>query len=827
MGVLNRVVSGIFDESSYTTDERPAFVDHVLSDLLVHRVYDPEDNLYHNDGSVGFLLETPPIIGTDVFATLETAIKSYCPTAGSLQFISWSSPNLMPALTSWSSARRVNLPLLNKMVERRIGFFNDIRFGTDDVVKTVPHRRRVLIAGWIEGDPEPPELKRLIEFRRNLVLAFGGDTHCLNVQPASFLEFMTEVLHSRGDRAGETSYYDPDESLNYQVPGAGLSVANEGLSFMNAPELAVSSATVRMVPSQWSAALGALYNGSPDKPSDNPHGPVLMSLVARSLPNQKALGQIVTRRASLEHSKSTKFGKFMPDLGERDQELSSLQNEIEKGERLFETLTTVSAYARGDIDESRAALSEMAKIMAFCGIALERDAYLQLPVFLAGLPFQVTGPILQDMRRAGRVKKRKGAAVTALAPLHGEWTGMQSFKGPILVGRQGGLFDWDPYVSSGNYNVSVVGKSGAGKSVFMQELVGSIYATGGRVLVIDDGHSFKTTCELFEGEWVGIDASGNSLKLNPFSMLEAGAMENQEYRADALGLISRVVSTMANLGEQREGRVAGIEEEHIENACAEVWEEHGTAGSVTEVVEKLVEAAKSDERLNDVVTKLKRYARTGIYGKMFDGPSNVSINSGFTVFELSDLKAKKDLEAVVLQIIMFLGTELMFKTSRDTRVAILIDEAWDMLGGAGTANFLEGVVRRARKHSGSLITGTQSMNDYYNNKAALVCLENSDWNVWLSQKPEVIDNLVANGRLQGGDGIAHSLKTLTSVPGQFSELGIRGPDGWVFGRLMLDPYSLAVFSTKGSTFQQLKDLVDHRGLNIGEALEVLVENGAV
>lgn len=826
MTVMDRWISGIFDESSFTTDERPAFVDHVLSDLLVYRVYDPQDNLYHNDGSVGFVLETPPIIGTDVFTTLETAIKSYCPTGGSVQFISWASPNLSPALNAWSNARRVNLPLLNKMVERRTQFFNDIRFGTDAVIKTVPHRRRVLIAGWIDGDPTPAELKRLLEFRRNIILAFGGETQCLNLQPASFLEFMSEVLHSRGGRSGEPAMYDAEESLNYQVPGAGLSVANEGLSFMNTPELSVSSATVRMVPSQWSAALGALFNGSPDKPNDNPHGPVLMSLIARSVPNQKAMGSIVTKRASLEHSKSTKFGKFMPDLVERDRELEGLQSEIEKGERIFETLTTVSAYARGDIDESRAALSEMTKIMAFCGIALERDAYLQLPVFLAGLPFQVTGPTLQDMRRAGRVKKRKGAAVTALAPLHGEWTGMGSFKGPILVGRQGGLFDWDPYMSSGNYNVSVVGKSGAGKSVFMQELVGSIYATGGRVLVIDDGHSFKTTCELFDGEWVGIDASGNSLKLNPFSMLEPDEMENQEYRADALGLISRVVSTMANLGEQREGRVSGIEEEHIENACAEVWETHGVKGTVTEVSELLEKAAKTDDRLHDVVTKLKRYARGGIYGSMFDGPSNITINSGFTVFELSDLKAKKDLEAVVLQIIMFLGTELMFKTSRDTRVAILIDEAWDMLGGAGTAHFLEGVVRRARKHSGSLITGTQSMNDYYNNPAALVCLENSDWNVWLAQKPEVIDGLVASGRLQGGEGVAHSLKTLTSVKGQFSELGIRGPDGWVFGRLMLDPYSLAVFSTTGSTFQQLKDLVEKRGLNIGEALEILVENGA-
>ena len=423
------------------------------------------------------------------------------------------------------------------------------------------------------------------------------------------------------------------------------------------------------------------------------------------------------------------------------------------------------------------------------------------------------------------MKKRKGAAVTALAPIHGEFVGAREYTGLLLCGRQGQLCDWDNYRSSGNYNVSVVGKSGAGKSVFMQELVTSIYSGGGRVLVIDDGQSFKTTCEIIGGDWLSI-GSGSQFRLNPFAMLSAEHMGSIEYRGEALELITRVIATMANLGEQREGRVSGIEEEFIELACAEVWDKLGNDGNVTEVLSILKTNVEKEPRLIDVVTKLSRYAVGGTYGEMFDGPSNVSIDSAFTVFEMSELKSQKDLEAVVLQIIMFLGTELMFKTDRSTRVAILIDEAWDMLG-AETASFLEGVVRRARKYTGALITGTQSMLDYYENPAALVCLQNSDWTIFLSQKPEVIDQLVADGRLNAPEGIAHSLKSLTSVKGQFSECGIRGPDGWLFGRLLLDKYSLAIFSTTGHMVQKLNDLVNVRGMNMGDALEQLVESGEV
>lgn len=825
MGIA-QLFSSLFDEVPWTASERQSFVKEPFADLLTYRIHDPTTNLYHNDGTVGFLLETPPVIGIDIFRTLQTVLGTYCPQEGSVQFLSWTSPNLFPSLARWGQERVVQTALMQRMIERRIQHFQDMRFGSDHAIKCVPHRRRVFVAGWLDGEPSDSQIKTLREFRKNLILAFGGDQACISVGPATFLGFLTEVLHSRGDTSGEAVFYDEDVALNYQVPGAGLAVSRDGLSFLNAPELSVSSASVRSVRRDWCAALGALYNGSPDRPQDAPHGPVLTSLVARSRPSQSALGEVVTRRAKIAHTQSTSFRKWAPDIDERAQDFETLQTELEQGERLFETLTTVSAYARGDVDDSAAALAEIEKIYAGLSITLEKDRFFQLPIFLSALPFQVSGKLLKDFQNAARIKKRKGAAVAALAPLHGEYAGMGSHKGLILVGRQGQVFDWDNYNSSGNYNVAVVGKSGAGKSVFMQELVTDIYSGGGRVLVIDDGHSFQTTCELLGGDWLGIGSDG-SFKLNPFSMVSAEAMEEMEYRAEALELITRVVATMANLGAQKEGRVQGIEEELISNACGVVWDAYGHNGNVTEVVRELEKSVQQEPRLADVAMKLKRFARGGIYGEIFDGPANVSIQSAFTVFELSELKSHKDLEAVVLQIIMFLGTELMFKTDRGTRVAIVIDEAWDMLGGAGTSAFLEGVVRRARKYTGALITGTQSLLDYYDNQAATVCLENSDWLVALAQKPEVIDQLVSNGRLSVPDGVAHSLKSLISVKGQFSEMAIRGPEGWVFGRLMLDPYSLAVFSSTGQVVQRLNELRDHRGMSIADALDIVVEDGLV
>lgn len=62
----------------------------------------------------------------------------------------------------------------------------------------------------------------------------------------------------------------------------------------------------------------------------------------------------------------------------------------------------------------------------------------------------------------------------------------------------------------------VVGALGLGKSVWLQEYSVSLLRNGGQVVVIDDGRSFKNTCELLDGDFV--DFGGGEFCLNPFSL---------------------------------------------------------------------------------------------------------------------------------------------------------------------------------------------------------------------------------------------------------------------------------------------------------------------
>ncbi|WP_247654640.1 DUF5934 domain-containing protein [Cereibacter sphaeroides] len=77
---------------------------------------------------------------------------------------------------------------------------------------------------------------------------------------------------------------------------------------------------------------------------------------------------------------------------------------------------------------------EVAKIYRYAGLVLENDTFVQLPVFLAALPFAVHGKRMEDLKKLQRMKILKSEAASALAPIHGEWTGSGNGRGVLLLG---------------------------------------------------------------------------------------------------------------------------------------------------------------------------------------------------------------------------------------------------------------------------------------------------------------------------------------------------------------------------------------------------------
>lgn len=830
MGFFDNIGT-MFGDAKWSTPDVRLVEGGVMSDLLVYRSYDPDRDLYYNADSTGFIFETLPVPGSeDIPSALHSALTAHCPNEATVQIINWASPDIDAKLDRWSNPRLRQTEIMRRAALARTSHYKKLRFGDNVIARTIPHERKIFVSVYIDGVASLTSMTRLAAFREALVSAIGGAARVRTVPPQVFLSLMSEFLMIRAYDQTPTISYDPKTALNQQLIGSGLSVIRKGLLFNADPDVSASAATVRRFPPEYRAALTGLLSGQPDKLSSKPHGPVLTTLTMRAMPSSKTSAFLMKKHGALEHFRGSMIGRFIPQLEETLEEVKDLTVKTEGGEKLFQTVLSVVAYRGGDVEASHAALSELHNIYRAVGFELENDQNVQLPVFLSALPFGLTKANMKDFNVTGRMKIIKARALAEMAPFYGEWSGNGTGTGVLLAGRQGQVCTWNNFDSSTNFNVTVTGASGSGKSVFMQELVASLLADGGQVIVIDDGYSFARLCRAYEGQFVAFDGS-EDIRLNPFSLIDPAIMSNKahpkhiEYRAETLELITKTVATMASLTDQQSGRVHDIEEDIIRSAVSDVWDKYGASSEITHVRDVLVERAKTEPRLLDIVTKLGRFSVGGDYGSYFTGAAKLSLNSPFAVFELSDIKQQRGLESVLMQLIMFVASEAMFKSPRDQAVTIVIDEAWDLLHADMTGKFLEEIIRRARKYRGGLVTGTQSLSDYDRSLASKVCKEMSATQIMLKQNGETLDAEQAKGSLNLSPAALHHLKSLHAVPGHFSEVAIRNEDGsFVFGRLLLDPYSLALYSSKAETVRRLEDL-QTSGSSLAEALAQVAYSG--
>jgi conjugal transfer ATP-binding protein TraC len=347
----------------------------------------------------------------------------------------------------------------------------------------------------------------------------------------------------------------------------------------------------------------------------------------------------------------------------------------------------------------------------------------------------------------------------------------------------------------------------------MQELIQTTLGLGGKVFVLDVGRSFQKTCYACKGQFIEFTAK-TPLCLNPFSHIP---VDNEEATQDALAILKSILGLMAA---PTKG-VNDLEAALLEQAMLSAWRIHQQNCTITDIANALL----LEEDAKHLGTMLFPYTQEGSYGRFFNGPSNVDLDNRLVVVELEELKERKDLQAVIVQMVIINITNRMFLGDRKTPFMILFDEAWDLLRSAQSAIFIETLARRLRKYCGSLVVGTQSINDLFASPAAQAAFDNSDWTCLLSQKPETIAQLRKLERLALTDVMEQKLISVKSRHGRYAEVMITGSHGYAVGRLLLDPYSLLLYSTKAEDYAAVQSLLAE-GRPLEEALDmVLTQRG--
>lgn len=637
--------------------------------------------------------------------------------------------------------------------------------------------------------------------------------------------------------------YDEGRPIKRQIvsPDTVVRVTENGLVFgtpHQGDEMVMRLMSVRNYPRACTLhAMGSLI-GDYMQPAIGYTSPFMMTLgiTTQDFEETRAATQMKSARAT--QKADSPMAKYMPEMRDIKADWDIAQRSFDEGKGTVRIFHQIAVFAPPN-EIARAAQSAQA-VWRSREFEICADTFVQLQGFLGAMPMSLTKSLTRDIKLAHRLSTKTVPNAVNMAPMLAEWHGVGRPVVP-LWGRRGQAMGIDLFGNTaGNYNAVIVGTSGSGKSVLLNSIALSYLGVGGRVWIIDIGRSFEKLCHTVGGQYIEFTPEAD-IRLNPFSMVE-NIDEDLEM---LVPLFEQMISPSSPLDDYRRRQISL----HIQS----IWYEKGREATIDDLAYSLVnncemggpnplafdedwaEKVKQmsfserqdicDPRIRDLGVQLHPFTSDGPYGKYFIGETNVNFDNDFIVLELEELSAKKDLQAVVMFLLMYRITQNMY-LSRERPKVCIIDEAWQLLGAGGSGDFIESGYRRARKYNGSFCAATQSIGDFSMSRAAEAAMNNADWMFLLRQKPESILALEKSDKLVLDQGMKQMLLSVKTQAGQYSEVFVHGGQmGHGIGRVLFDPFSLLLVSSKAEDFEAVRNY-RAAGYGIVEALDaVLADRG--
>ncbi len=848
--VLDGVMRYMAPEAPPADTPRERFAAKRLSDLLAYRTWDEDNSLFGTNGTLGWVLEVIPMIGASegtnrMLGDLFTAV----PAGSTVQVIAYASPKIGEVVDSWAAERANQGAIFAKLAEHRREHFRRAAWQSASSKNPFYFRDyRVFIAVEMSADA-PMVVDQLTEARGKFQsdLMAMQDIESFVMRPKDLIQAVGDMLNPSPNIRAREAHYEPDLWINNQIVDGetrytiyrdkiGIRTRSESDDFImpgaSTEEVALRRElkaregsfllrgfNVKRFPEHFtqghmSRLLGDMFNDSL-----RVIGPTVMALYFQTHSHEKTKAESEMKRLRTNQAASNRLNAMFPDTRKSAEDWAMVMEQVSSGALLADVGMSVLSIAPASMADK--AESHLRAVFRNTRFELERADDVHLPTLLASLPLSLGRGMFQDLKKRGKTRKMPTTAIAKLAPLQGEFMGMDE-PHLLLVGRRGQVLQWSNFANkAGNHNTCIVGQSGSGKSVLMQELMAGYRGADAEVVVIDDGKSFMNSCRLLNGSFVEFDLDRRPC-LNPFNLIDtddAPGDEPGEYLAEGLSMIRLMIEQAARGDDGCSSEERGV----IEMAVKSVWDAAGTAGNVAMVIAAL--KANFGDMGVSLARSLAAYDEGGTYGGIFNGETNIDIKNALTVFEMGALETKPDLRAVIVLALFFLVRKRMRVGGRARKKVLIIDEAWQMLSNGAAGKFIEGFARRCRKEGGALVTGTQSLADYFKTTGAQACFENSDHLIVLRLKDEVLEQLRKNDRLNVDEPTMAMLRSLKVVDGEYSELFMIGPDARFLARLVLDPFSVTLYSTTAAVYEDILAMTGN-GVSLQDAVEQIASRRA-
>ena len=315
-------------------------------------------------------------------------------------------------------------------------------------------------------------------------------------------------------------------------------------------------------------------------------------------------------------------------------------------------------------------------------------------------------------------------------------------------------------------NMFVVGTTGAGKSFAVSMMMLRLLPLGTRFVLIDKTvdkfGAYRFITELLGPElcaYVDLGPSSGFV-LNPFDL---GPEDKPgEPSADKVSTLLSLLDLM--LAPEGREELSVEEKSLLDGLIRLAYMEASFRNQVptmTDLAQVTAQAAANEvdplqrDRLHQFARGLSLFTRSGAFGGLVDGLTNIETEKLFIVFDTREVNEPRLERIAVFILAEFIRRRAADSKARGQRFAAIIDEAATLMRFKAGARLLDDLSRRARHNGMMLVSITQQLKDFFRQaEQADSVVKNSHMKILLRQDPSDLRMLKETLRLTDAETAA-------------------------------------------------------------------------
>lgn len=289
-----------------------------------------------------------------------------------------------------------------------------------------------------------------------------------------------------------------------------------------------------------------------------------------------------------------------------------------------------------------------------------------------------------------------------------------------------------------NANANVFATSGAGKSYVVKLEILRSLIQGVQAFVIDPENEYLDLCKTVGGSIIPVSLQ-SSFRINPFDLPKAVRGDDA-----AVGEVLRsAVINLHGLFKLMLGSITPAEEGVLDKAILDTYALKGITLQTEDpsaleppTLPDLIDVLRTTDGGDSMAQTLQKFT-DGSFSGLFDRKTNIELDKEMIVFQI------RDLEEILRPIAIYVVLNFIWNRVRaDMRKRFLvIDEAWNLMQYEDSAQFLYGLIKRARKYYLGVTTITQDIDDFINSPYGKPIISNTALQILLKQSAASVDNM--------------------------------------------------------------------------------------